>query len=196
LIESEPKYLDFCESGDLHTNVAKMTFQDLPWGTGPTDREIANEIFYREFTYRESCKRLGHATNLFGKPPAVARETRIPQPLVANFQSGYFAAFPEIPDWHNYTRTKLIRDGWLTSLMGRRRWFQGRRFDLDTLKQAIAYNPQGSIADIISKAILAIWKSGLPVQLLLQVHGSSSTRKKWKTSCFHKYNSTWKLKYR
>ncbi len=164
-----PKYLDFCEGGDLHTNVAKMTFKNLPWGSAP-DKEVASAIFYREFSHRESCKRLGHGSNYFGKAANMARETRIPQPLVADFQTAYFRSFPEIPAWHKWTRSKLIRDGWVTSLMGRRRWFQGRRWDDETLKQAIAYDPQGSVADIISRGILRIWKQEPRVQILLQIH--------------------------
>lgn len=164
-------YLDFCESGDLHTNVARMTFKHLPWTESPKEnKNVASAIFYRDFSYRESCKRLGHGSNYYGQPPNMSRETRIPVELVKSFQSEYFDAFPEIPLWHKWTRQKLITDGWVTSLMNRRRWFFGRRFDDETLKQAIAYDPQGSVADIISRGIMAIWRSGLPVQIMLQVH--------------------------
>lgn len=164
------KYLDFCESGDLHTNVARMTFA-LDWTDDPKkNRTLADGSHYREFSYRDSCKRLGHGSNYYGKPLHMSAETRIPKDLVEQFQSSYFRAFPEIPAWHEWTRRKLINDGWITSLKGRRRQFFGRRFAEDTLRAAIAYDPQGSVADIISDAILSIWKSSLPVQLLLQVH--------------------------
>jgi hypothetical protein len=54
-------YLDACESGDLHTAVAKMTWPDLKWtGDLKKDKAIAEVPFYRHFTYRDCCKKLGH----------------------------------------------------------------------------------------------------------------------------------------
>lgn len=169
------RYLDFCESGDLHTNTCRMTFVDLPWTDDPkANREIADRHFYRVDSYRQATKKLGHATNYFGQAPEVSRQTLIPLELTKNFQSAYFSTFPEIREWHNWTRSKLIKDGWITSLMGRRRWFFGRRYDNDTLKQAIAYNPQGSAGDYMSEGILALHRAkydrGLPVDMLIQVH--------------------------
>lgn len=52
-------YLDACESGDLHTAVCKLCNPQFPWGTKP-DREIADTIFYRDKTYRDGSKVLGH----------------------------------------------------------------------------------------------------------------------------------------
>ncbi|MGH7239436.1 MAG: hypothetical protein ACREHG_05135, partial [Candidatus Saccharimonadales bacterium] len=54
-------YLDACESGDLHTFVARLTWPDLGWnGNIKKDRKIADRRFYRHFSYRDTCKRLGH----------------------------------------------------------------------------------------------------------------------------------------
>ena len=163
-------YLDACESGDLHTAVVKMCWRDLSWTGDPVaDKKIAKQNFYRDFDYRDAAKRLGHGTNYFGQPKHMAAETRIPFPLVEAFQSTYFSAFPGIPEWHDWTKRKLGRDGWITSFMGRHRWFFGRRWDLDTLRAAIAYDPQSSIADYINRGLIRVWRSGL-VDLLLQVH--------------------------
>lgn len=41
--------------------------------------------------------------------------------------------------------------------MGRKRWFMGRRTDPDTLRGAIAYDPQSSLADIVNQAMLRTW---------------------------------------
>lgn len=171
-------YLDFCESGDLHTNVTRMTWDYLPWTNDPsanyTNKDIAKQKFYREFSYRDAAKRLGHASNYHGQPPQISRETRIPVGLVQQFQLGYFKEFPYIPKWHEHVRTKLLRDGRITSLMGRPRSFFGRRWDNDTLNAAIAYDPQSSIADYLNRGLVAIWNDpwcrAHNVQLLLQVH--------------------------
>lgn len=166
------KYLDFCESGDLHTNVVKMTWLDLPWtGDLKKDKDIAKRQFYRDFNYRDAAKRLGHATNYHGQAPQIAREVRIPQPLVAEFQRNYFQQFPGISAWHGDVRSRLLNKGFTTTFMGRQRWFFGRRWENETLNAAIAYEPQSAIADYINKGLLAMWRARLPtVEILLQVH--------------------------
>lgn len=55
------KFLDNCESGDLHTNNAKLIWPERPWTGNPKeDKEIAEQIFYREFSFRDMAKRGGH----------------------------------------------------------------------------------------------------------------------------------------
>lgn len=174
-IFNDGKYLDFCESGDLHTNVTMMTWKYLSWSdSSSANKEIAKQKFYREFSYRDASKRLGHASNYHGQPPQISTEVRIPLGLVQEFQIGYFREFPFIPRWHEWTRAKLLRDGWITSFMGRQRWFFGRRWDNETLNAAIAYDPQSGIADYINRGLLCVWNDpwcrAHQVQLLLQVH--------------------------
>lgn len=55
------KFLNNCESGDLHTNNCKLVWPELRWTGDPKrDRAIADQGFYREFTYRDMSKRGGH----------------------------------------------------------------------------------------------------------------------------------------
>lgn len=166
----DSKYLDFCESGDLHTNVTIMTWPDLPWSNDPAENKaIAKRRFYREFSYRDASKRLGHASNYKGQPPHISKEVRIPVNLVADFQAKYFKTFPGIPQYHEAVRQRLLRHGFITTFMGRQRWFFGRRWEADTLRSAIAYEPQSAIADYLNKGLLRVWRSGV-CQLLLQEH--------------------------
>lgn len=163
-------YLDFCESGDLHTAVCRMTWPALPWTGDPqADKALAKAPFYRDFDYRDAAKRLGHGTNYLGQPPHMAREVRIPFPLVSEFQANYFRAFPAIREWHKWVRAKLIRDGWITTFLGRKRWFFGRRYDDETVRAAVAYEPQSVIADYLNRGMLRVWRE-TRVQLLLQIH--------------------------
>lgn len=164
-------YLDACESGDLHTLVCRLCWQQLPWSDdAKANKAIAKRIFYREFSYRDAAKRLGHGTNYFGKPPNMARQTHIELALVSEFQNKYFSAFPGIRNWHGWVRAKLLRDGFITTLMGRRRWFFGRRWDEETLRGAIAYEPQSAVADILNRGMLRVWQTHSEIDLLLQVH--------------------------
>lgn len=164
------KYLDACESGDLHTRVCRMCMRQLPWDTAP-DRQIADAIFYRDKTYRDGAKVLGHGTNFLGTPRTMAKHTKFPANLVSQFQSQYFGAFPAIPLYHDFVRSSIRDYASLTTLFGRRRFFFGRHNDDATIREATAYSPQSMTADEINRGIMNLWRSNR-VQLLVQVHDS------------------------
>ena len=52
---------------------------------------------------------------------------------------------------------------------GRRRRFFGRLNDDATIREAIAYDPQGSVGDILNLGMLQVWRDNT-CQLLLQIH--------------------------
>lgn len=167
-------FLNACESGDLHTQVCKLAWYELPWtGEPKQDRALAEQPAYRELTYRDLAKKLGHGTNYYGKPHTMSRHTKLPQDVIKSFQSKYFGAFP-IARWHDWVRAELLRSGTLTTPYGRRRHFFGRRNDDSTLREAIAYSPQSMTADQINIAMLNIYERSKPtdIQLLIQVHDS------------------------
>lgn len=163
-------YLDACESGDLHTTVARMTLPFLPWGT-KSDREVAETVFYRDKDYRYMCKRLGHGSNYLGKAPHMARQSKLPLPNVKQFQQDYFAAFPCIPEWHKNVFWKLSNLGYLETLFGDRRYFFGRPEEDSTRREAVAHCPQSMTGKAINIGILNLWRANR-VQLLIQVHDS------------------------
>lgn len=163
-------YLDACESGDLHTAVAKMTLHHLPWGTAP-DREIAEQLCYRHFDYRFMCKKLGHATNYLVTPQTAHKHTKFPIQSIREFQENYFNAFPCIVAWQQSTIYQLEHFNQITTPLGRRRFFFGRPKDKDTQREAVAFAPQSMTADEINLGILNLWR-GNRVQLLMQVHDS------------------------
>lgn len=152
-------YLVACESGDPHTAVARICWPELPWtGDLKHDKDIAERPYYRHYSYRFMCKKLGHGSNYRGKPPTLSQQTRLPLTVVANFQPRYFDAFPAHLEWHDYVDNQLRRGGYLVSLTGRKRYFFGRPTDDDTFREAVAYDPQGSLADIVNSAMLRIWR--------------------------------------
>lgn len=174
-------YLDACESGDLHTTVCRMAWTSLPW---PEDRggwrAIADEIAYRNMSYRDLAKRLGHGTNFYGTPPTMARHTKVDRRAIEDFQRAYFSAFPCIgsydrnhhdDNWHNRVRRAIKESASITTLLGRRRFFFGRHTDDETIRAAIAYEPQSMTADEIDTGIIKVWR-GNRVWLMLQVHDS------------------------
>lgn len=165
-------YLDACEGGDLHTSVCRMAWTNLAWPDDPAlFRAVADEIAYRNLTYRDLAKKLGHGTNYYGQPRTMSKHTKVAQRMIEEFQSAYFLAFPCIPLWHKRVYEELRDFHSLTTLFGRRRFFYGRLQDDATLREAIAYSPQSMTADEIDLGILRMWRSNR-IQLMLQVHDS------------------------
>ena len=156
---NDPRYLEACESGDPHTAVARICWPNLGWtGDLKQDKHIAEQPYYRHYTYRFMCKKLGHGSNYGGKPATLAQQSKLPIEVVVAFQPKYFTAFPAHLRWQAAVDDQLRRSGYLINLTGRKRWFFGRRNDPDTLRAAIAYDPQGTLADIVNRAMLNIWR--------------------------------------
>ena len=177
-------YLNACESGDLHTTVCRMAYTELPWTHNlAADKEIADDksnYAYREFTYRDMAKRLGHGTNFYGTPRTMAKHLKMPFKPIDLFQQAYFKAFPAIGkhgkfigknNWHSHILKSLEDSSQLTTMFGRRRTFYGRADDARTLRAAIAYEPQSMTADEIDTGLIRLWRENI-CQLLIQVHDS------------------------
>jgi DNA polymerase I-like protein with 3'-5' exonuclease and polymerase domains len=173
----DASYLDACESGDLHTLVAKPIWPDLKWtGDLKLDREVAEEKFYLHFSYRDLAKRGGHATNYYGKPRTVARHLKVRQHIIENFQAGYFSAFPGIPEYHRWVAQQLQTKQYLETPLGDGRHFFGRPGDDATLREAIAHVPQSMVGRLLNLALWRNWKFVPKGQLLGQVHDALITQ--------------------
>jgi DNA polymerase-1 len=163
-------YLDACESKDLHTTVCMFAWPELAWTDDiRANRHIADQDYIPGYAYRQLAKILGHGSNYGGKPSTLSKQTGIPQTQVAEFQRRYFTAFPAIARWHGHVANELFTKGYLISLTGRRRYFFGRRDDDTTLRAAIAFDPQGSVGDILNTGMLRVWRANI-CQLLMQIH--------------------------
>lgn len=165
------RYLDACESGDLHTTVARIAF-DLPWTSDPyNNKRLADSTkFYRDMSCRAVAKRLGHGTNYKGQAETMAEKTRIPLDAVRNFQKRYLEQFP-FEHWWRWVEDQLRSTRKLTTLLGRQRYFFADPRESSTLREAIAYEPQSITADTIDRGLLALWEADR-VRLNLQVHDS------------------------
>jgi DNA polymerase I len=155
----DDRYLSACESGDPHTAVARICWPHLPWtGDFKRDKDIAEQPYYRHYSYRFMCKKLGHGSNYGGKPATLAAQTKLPIEVVKDFQPKYFTAFPAHRKWHEAVDTQLRRHGYIVSLMQRKRYFFGRRNSEDTYREALAYDPQEGLATVVNRAMLRIWR--------------------------------------
>lgn len=166
------RYLDACESGDLHTATCKLAWTNLDWPGDPKgDRALADQLAYRADSYRQLAKKLGHGTNYYGTPRTMAKHTKTDVKLIEDFQHRYFKGFPCIPEWHKRVKEMLRNGGEITTLFGRRRYFFGRPTEDSTIREAIAYAPQSMTADEINTGMLNLYRTNR-VQLLVQVHDS------------------------
>jgi len=175
-LSGDENYITACESGDLHTTVTKMAWKDLPWANElKRDKALAEQKFYRDKSRRDLSKALGHGSNYLGQPFTMARHAKLEVHVAEEFQDAYFRAFPGIPRWHQRVATELQTTGQIVTPTGRRRQFFGRLTDDSTIRVAVAFGPQCSIADILNEAMYGCW-SELEVpgiggfELLAQVH--------------------------
>lgn len=177
LCTGDKSYLNAIQSGDLHTTVARMVWPSRPWtGDLKQDRDVAEQTFYRDFSFRDMAKRGGHGTNYYGQPHTMAKHLKVTPALMASFQDAYFSSFPGIGgpgrSWHKWIAQQLQLTGTLTTLLGRTRNFLGRHYDDTTLREAIAFEPQSVVGDLLNLAAWRIWKQGPrhDIRLLAQLH--------------------------
>jgi DNA polymerase I-like protein with 3'-5' exonuclease and polymerase domains len=149
-----------------------MVWRNLPWtGVLKHDKnEVAGQIFYMHFTYRDMAKRGGHGTNYYGQPFTMARHLKVETSVMEDFQEDYFTAFPGIPAWHGNIIRRVQLDGVITTPLQRKRIFFGRRTDDSTIREAIAFEPQSTIGDSLNLGLWRVWKHAPWIQLLGQVH--------------------------
>ncbi len=179
------KFLDACESGDLHTNNSKLIWPDKAWtGDAKEDKALAGQIFYRDFSFRDMAKRGGHLSNYYGTAWTAARSLKVPVAIMEEFQARYIRggrdkfgreiipAYPAIAQWWTWTGEQLQTTHSLTTPFGRQRHFFGRPNDDTTLREAIAFLPQSTTADRMNLGLWRTWQNERRVQLLAQTYDS------------------------
>lgn len=192
MVTGDDTYWRACNSADLHTSVAMMSYPELPWPgeLDPTTFTISNakackefadksRSWYRHLSYRDGAKRIGHGSNYWGTAYGIAMSIGITRDVVDGFQRRYFTAFPAIPKWHRWTIAQVQTKQKLETPLGRVRHFFGRVYDDSTLREAIAHVPQSTIGEMLNEGLRRVWAYSLDnrdfraqVQLLLQVHDS------------------------
>ncbi len=109
----------------------------------------------------------------------LAQQLGIAAEEAAGIVEAYFVRFPGVRSFLDEAVTKATRDGYTTTMFGRRRYLPDLRSDNRNRRQMaerMALNApiQGTAADVIKLAMIALAaaleRSGLGAQLLLQVH--------------------------
>jgi len=109
----------------------------------------------------------------------LAQSTGLPQDEATRLIAEYFARYPGIKTYVEETRRQAHRDGYVTTLLGRRRYLpelkaQNRQLVSAGERMAINMPIQGTAADIIKVAMVrvaaAMAEKGMRSKMILQVH--------------------------
>ncbi len=152
----------FASGKDIHAIVARQVFGI------PDDQELPSDI-------RRAAKAINFGI-IYGQSAfGLAAGLGIPRGEAADFINAYFARYPEIKTYMDRTKVEAREKGYVDTLFGRRCWIPGIKEKNPMMRagaerQAINAPIQGSAADLIKMAMIAIDKAKLPARLLLQVH--------------------------
>jgi DNA polymerase-1 len=155
----------FNEGEDLHSTVAAQVFGVAPEAVNAEQRSRIKAMSYG----------LAYGLSAYG----LARQLGIGQSEAEALRNDYFDRFGGIRDYLEGVVAQARRDGYTSTILGRRRYLpdltssnRGRR----EMAERMALNApiQGSAADIIKKAMLAVEASfrrqALASRMILQVH--------------------------
>ena len=155
----------FLSGVDIHTRTASEVF-DVPL-------DLVTE------NMRRSAKAVNfgivYGISNFG----LARNLGIPVSRAANYIGRYLEHFSGVRQYMDEIKEKAKRDGYVTTLLGRRRYLpelQSRNYNVRSFGERAALNTpiQGSAADIIKLAMVDVskklWDGGYLSRLILQVH--------------------------
>ncbi len=159
----------FASDRDIHTQVASQVYEVAPGDVTPEMRRSAKAINFGV---------------IYGQSPfGLARSLGIENDEAAAFISAYFAQYPGVDDFMRETLIGCRKQGYVTTIAGRRRPVTGVRDPhavndkrQRTLPERIAINTviQGSAADIIKRAMITVHRrlkeEKLQARMLLQIH--------------------------
>ncbi len=165
-VSGEPKLREaFARGDDIHTATAAEVLGKEPVELTTGDRSVAKMINFG----------IVYGISAFG----LSENLEIPREEAQAYIDAYLARFPLVQDFIQRTIEQAARDGYATSLLGRRRptpEIRASNRQTRSLGERLAVNfvMQGSNADIIKKAMIAIHRrlrdEGRGARLVLQVH--------------------------
>jgi DNA polymerase-1 len=165
-VSGEPKLRDAFERGeDIHTATATEVLGVEPARLTKGERSIAKMINFG----------IVYGISAFG----LSENLEIPREQAQEYIDAYLARFPHVQDFIARTIEEATRDGYVTSLLGRRRpvpEIRASNRQTRSLGERLAVNfvMQGSNADIIKVAMIRIHRrlreEGRSARLVLQVH--------------------------
>jgi DNA polymerase-1 len=165
-VSGEPKLREaFARGDDIHRATAAEVLGEDPATLTTAQRAIAKMINFG----------IVYGISAFG----LSENLEIPREEAQEYIDAYLARFPHVQDFIQRTIEQAKRDGYVTTLLGRRRpvpEIRASNRQTRSLGERLAVNSimQGSQADIIKVAMVAIHRrlrdEGRGARLVLQVH--------------------------
>jgi DNA polymerase-1 len=158
----------FLEDKDIHAATASAIF-------GVDPEAITTQM-------RRQAKAVNFGLIYGMSPFGLSRSTDLTLAEAENFVEAYFERFPGVRSYLNQTRLQAAENGYVATLLGRRRYFPQLAHGATVSetararaeREAINAPIQGTAADIIKLAMLklpdALKQSNLAAKMLLQVH--------------------------
>ncbi len=155
----------FAEGADVHRRTAALI-------AGVPEAEVTPAM-------RSAAKAINFGVIYGMGARALARQIDVKVNEAATFIETYFATYPGVRRFIDQTREQARRDGFVTTLLGRRRLLPDIASDnnrIRSFQERVAVNTpiQGTAADLVKLAMLRIQadldRRGLQAMLLLQVH--------------------------
>jgi DNA polymerase I len=165
-VSGEPKLKEAFERGeDIHTATAAEVLGKEPATLTKDERNVAKMVNFG----------IIYGISAFG----LSENLEIPREEAQTYIDAYLARFPHVQDFIQRTIEQAARDGYVTTLMGRRRpvpEIRASNRQTRSLGERLAVNSvmQGTAADVIKQAMVAIHRrlrdEGRAARLVLQVH--------------------------
>jgi DNA polymerase-1 len=155
----------FRRGEDIHTRTASEVFKVAPSAVTSLQRTIAKSANYA----------ILYGVSAFG----LSQATKIDRDEAQRYISAYFATHPAVRAFIDTTLTEGRERGWVSTLLGRRRYLPDLRSNNPVARNAaerMAMNApvQGTASDMIKIAMVrvhaALRDRGLKARMLLQVH--------------------------
>jgi len=165
-VSGEPKLKEAFERGeDVHTATAAEVLGKDPATLTKDERNVAKMVNFG----------IIYGISAFG----LSENLEIPREEAQAYIDAYLARFPHVQDFIQRTIEQAARDGYVTTLFGRRRAvpeIRASNRQTRSLGERLAVNSvmQGTAADVIKKAMVALHRrlrgEGRAARLVLQVH--------------------------
>ena len=155
----------FLEGEDIHTVTASQVFG------------VPRESVTPEMRRRAKAVNFGIVYGI--SDFSLAQDIHVSRAEAKEYIEGYFHHYPKIKRYLDETVARAKKDGYVTTMFGRRRYIPelaSRNYNLRSFGERVAMNTpiQGAAADIIKIAMVRVWRAlreeGFRTKLILQVH--------------------------
>lgn len=155
----------FCNNEDIHSATAQLLF-------GVPKEEVTKDM-------RRFAKTVNFGVIYGMSDYGLEQATELSREEASKFIKAYFEKYPGVTKYLNETKEKARRDGYVETLLGRRRYIPdinsaNRQVREAAERMAINMPVQGTSADIIKVAMINLYREmaqrKLGSQMLLQVH--------------------------